>query len=311
MITAFLSHPYCQRHDMGPDHPESPLRLDAIRAQLMRSGVLQHAMQADAREATEEQLQRVHPEAHLARLEQASPQDGHASIDADTLMNSDSLQAARLAAGAVVKGVDQVFRGQADNVFCAVRPPGHHAEAQEAMGFCFYNNVAVGAAHARAVHGARRIAILDFDVHQCNGTIDIFKNDPEVMVCTSFQYPFYPWRYLDTPYPNVVHTPLPAGTESAGFRAAIERDWWPALEDFRPELILVSAGFDAHRDDPMAELCLADEDYHWITQGILDIARRHAEGRVVSVLEGGYDLAALGRSVEAHLRALLGLAYQP
>ena len=155
------------------------------------------------------------------------------------------------------------------------------------------------------------IAILDFDVHQCNGTIDIFKNDPEVMVCTSFQYPFYPWRYLDTPYPNVVHTPLPAGTESAGFRAAIERDWWPALEDFRPELILVSAGFDAHRDDPMAELCLADEDYHWITQGILDIARRHAEGRVVSVLEGGYDLAALGRSVEAHLRALLGLAYQP
>ena len=311
MITAYLTHPQCQRHDMGPEHPESPLRLDAIRAQLMRAGVLQHAMQADAREVTREQLERVHGNAYLARLDAALPEAGHAHLDADTLMNPDSLQAASFAAGAVVKGVDQVLKGKADNVFCAVRPPGHHAEADEAMGFCFYNNVAVGAAHARAAHGVQRIAILDFDVHQCNGTIDIFKNDPDTLICTSFQSPFYPWRYLDTPYPNVVHTPLPAGTQSLEFRAAIERDWWPALDRFKPELVIISAGFDAHRDDPMAELCLDDQDYHWITQGILAIARQHCEGRVVSVLEGGYDLIALGRCAEAHMRALLGLAYSP
>jgi len=309
MITSYLTHPDCHHHDMGPEHPESPLRLDAIRAQLMRSGVLQHTMQSDAKEASGDQLLRVHPQAHLTRLDATAPDCGHAAVDADTLMNPHSLTAARLAAGAAVKAVDQVFRGQADNVFCAVRPPGHHAEADDAMGFCFYNNVAVAAAHARASYAAQRIAILDFDVHQCNGTIDIFKDDPDVLICTSFQYPFYPWRYLDARHDNVINTPLAAGTASAAFRQAIERDWLPALHEFRPDLVLVSAGFDAHREDPMAELCLEDDDYYWVTQLAVDIAARYAGGKLVSVLEGGYDLKALGRSVEAHLRALLGLAY--
>lgn len=272
MITAFISHPDCDLHHMGPEHPESPLRLEAIRARLALSGLLQQTMQSEARPASEEELARVHPLGHLRALDKCLPESGIISLDGDTLMNPDSLEAARVAAGAVIRGVDQVYRGQADNVFCAVRPPGHHAEATDAMGFCFYNNVAVGAAHARARYGARRIAILDFDVHQCNGTIDIFKDDPDIQICTSFQYPFYPWRYLRSEWQNVVNTPLEAGTDSAAFRRAIEDDWLPALHAFKPELVLVSAGFDAHRDDPLAELCLEDEDYYWITRLALDIA---------------------------------------
>ncbi|MDZ7852916.1 MAG: histone deacetylase family protein [Halomonas sp.] len=309
MITAYITHPNCHLHHMGPEHPESPLRLDAIRARLMLSGVLQQTMQSDAVEATEEQLARVHPLRHLRALDKCVPEYGIVTLDSDTMMNPDSLKAAKVAAGAVVRGVDQVFRHQADNVFCAVRPPGHHAEATDAMGFCFYNNVAVGAAHAKAKYGVRKVAILDFDVHQCNGTIDIFKDDPEVLVCTSFQYPFYPWRYLRSEWNNVVNTPLHAGTDSAAFRKAIEDDWLPALHAFKPEIVLVSSGFDAHREDPMAELSLEDEDYHWITHMALEIAALYADGRLVSVLEGGYDLDSLGRSAEAHLKALLGLPF--
>ncbi len=310
MITAFISHPDCDLHHMGPEHPESPLRLEAIRTRLALSGLLQQTMQSEARPASEEELARVHPLRHLRALDKCVPATGIVTLDSDTLMNPDSLSAARVAAGAVIRGVDQVYRGQADNVFCAVRPPGHHAEATDAMGFCFYNNVAVGAAHARARHGVRRIAILDFDVHQCNGTIDIFKDDPDILICTSFQYPFYPWRYLRSEWQNVVNTPLEAGTDSAAFRKAIEDDWLPALHAFKPELVLVSAGFDAHREDPLAELCLEDEDYYWITRLALDIAALYADNRLVSVLEGGYDLDSLGRSVEAHVKALLGLPFE-
>lgn len=310
MITAYITHPDCHLHHMGPEHPESPLRLDAIRARLMRSGVLQQTMQSEAKAATEEQLLRVHPQRHLRALEKCVPETGLVSLDSDTLMNPDTLKAAKVAAGAVVRGVDQVFRQQADNVFCAVRPPGHHAEAADVMGFCFYNNIAVGAAHARARYGAQRIAILDFDVHQCNGTIDIFQGDPEVLICTSFQYPFYPWRYLRSEWQNVVNTPLPAGTGSAGFRRAIEDDWLPALHAFKPDLVLVSAGFDAHREDPLAELCLDEEDYYWVTHLALEIAALYADNRLVSVLEGGYDPDSLGRSAEAHVKALLGLPFQ-
>ena len=178
------------------------------------------------------------------------------------------------------------------------------------MGFCFYNNVAVGAAHARERYGARRIAILDFDVHQCNGTIDIFKNDPDVLICTSFQFPFYPWRYLRSEWQNVVNTPLEAGTDSTTFRQAIEDDWLPALHGFKPDLVLVSAGFDAHREDPIADLCLEDEDYYWVTRLALDIAALYADNRLVSVLEGGYNLKSLARSTEAHVKALLDLPYE-
>ncbi len=310
MITGYITHPDCQLHHMGPDHPESPLRLEAIHARLSLTGVLQQTMQSEARPATEEQLARVHPRRHLQALEKCLPASGLVGLDADTLMNPDSLRAARVAAGAVIRGVDQVFRGQADNVFCAVRPPGHHAEATDAMGFCFYNNVAVGAAHARERYGARRIAILDFDVHQGNGTVDIFRDDPEVLVCTSFQYPFYPWRYLRSEWQNVVNTPLSAGTDGAAFRRAVEADWLPALHRFKPDLVLLSAGFDAHRDDPLAELCLEEADYHWVTRLALEIAALYADGRLVSVLEGGYHLASLGRSVDAHVKALLGLPFE-
>lgn len=306
MITSYITHPHYDKHHMGPEHPESPLRLEAIRARLALAGVLQQTMQSDAKLATDEHITRVHPKRHLHSLERCTPEHGIVSLDGDTLMTPDSLNVARLAAGAVICGVNQVFRNQADNVFCAVRPPGHHAEASEAMGFCFFNNVAVGAAHARARYGAERIAILDFDVHQCNGTVDIFKGDPNVLVCSSFQFPFYPWRYLRSEWHNIVNTPLPAGTDSDGFRRAVEHDWLPALHRFKPDLVLVSAGFDAHRSDPLAEICLDEADFHWVTHLAMEIAALYANNRLVSVLEGGYDLDSLGRSAEAHIKALLG-----
>jgi acetoin utilization deacetylase AcuC-like enzyme len=188
-------------------------------------------------------------------------------------------------------------------------PPGHHAEAADAMGFCFYNNIAVGAAHAKATYGARRIAILDFDVHQCNGTIDIFKNDPDVLICTSFQYPFYPWRYLRSEWQNVVNTPLEVGTGSEEYRRVIERHWLPALHAFKPDLVMLSAGFDAHKEDPMGDICLEDEDFYWVTHLAMEIAALYADNRVVSVLEGGYNPTSLASSAEAHIKALLGLPF--
>nr|WP_298415114.1 histone deacetylase family protein [uncultured Halomonas sp.] len=310
MITSFITHPHCVLHNMGPEHPESPKRLDAILARMALEGILQQTMQSEAKPASDEQLTLVHPQRHLRSLDKCVPeQGGLTNLDNDTFMNPESLNVARLASGSVVRGIDQVFRQQADNVFCAVRPPGHHAEATEAMGFCFYNNVAVGAAHARAKYGLKRIAILDFDVHQCNGTIDIFANDPDILICTSYQYPFYPWRYLRPEASNVVCTPLDAGCDSRTFRRVIERDWLPALQAHRPELILVSAGFDAHREDPMADVCLEDEDYYWITNLAMDVARGYANHRLVSVLEGGYNPEALGRCATAHVKALLGLPY--
>ncbi|UTV88142.1 histone deacetylase family protein [Cobetia amphilecti] len=311
MITSYISHRDCGQHFMGPTHPESPLRLQAIERQLALSGVIQHVQQYSARAATLEQLARVHPMRHLQALEKCPPQAGQLlTINEDTVMCADSLVAARLAAGAVVRGVDQVMRDQADNVFCAVRPPGHHAERADAMGFCFYNNVAVGALHARQHYGVKRIAILDFDVHQGNGTVDIFKHDPDTLVCSSFQDAMYPWRYLESRWEHIHNTPLSEGSGSLAFRRAIEAQWLKKLDDFKPELILISAGFDAHREDPMAELCLEDDDYYWVTLLAMDVARRHCHGRIVSVLEGGYCLEALGRSTEAHLKALAGLPMQ-
>lgn len=309
MITAYLTHPDCSMHHMGPEHPENPQRLEAIRARLALSGLLQQTMQADAREADDAALNQVHATRHLNALNKCLPEQGIVSLDNDTFMNPDSLKAARFAAGAVIKGVDQVFKRQADNVFCAIRPPGHHAEAAEAMGFCFYNNIAVGAAYARERYGAQRIAILDFDVHQCNGTIDIFKNDPDVLICTSFQFPFYPWRYLRSEWQNVVNTPLEVGTEGPEFRHLIESQWLPALHRFKPDLVMLSAGFDAHRDDPMGDVCLADEDFYWVTHMAMEIATLYADNRLVSSLEGGYNPTSLASGVEAHLKALLGLPF--
>ncbi|WNK18869.1 histone deacetylase family protein [Halomonas piscis] len=309
MITAYITHPSCALHYMGPEHPESPKRLEAISARLALAGLLQQTMQSDAKEAGREDLARVHPGEHLQALKDVVPHQDIVMLNDDTLMNPESLKAASMAAGAALRGVDQVFRHQADNVFCAVRPPGHHAEAAATMGFCFYNNVAVAAAYARKRYSARRIAILDFDVHQCNGTIDIFKQDPNILICSSFQAPFYPWRYLEDDYHNVVNTPLEAGTRGEAFRQAIEDQWLPALHAFKPDLVLLSSGFDAHRDDPMSNIELEDEDFYWVTRLALEIATLYADGRLVSVLEGGYHLDSLASATLAHVKALLGLPF--
>lgn len=311
MITSYLTHPDVALHDMGPHHPESPMRLEAIRARLMLSGLLQQTMQSEATPASLYELERVHAPDYLSSLALQRPQSGLQELDTDTRIGPHSLDAAALAAGAAIKGVDLVCGNRADNVFCAVRPPGHHAERELAMGFCFYNNVAVAAAHAREAHGIERLAILDFDVHQGNGTLDIFHGDPAVLVCSSYQQAFYPWRYLHGEWPNVVNTPLAAGDGSRAFRHAVERDWLPALERHKPQLILLSSGFDAHRDDPLGQLALDHDDFYWITTLAMDVARRHAGGKLVSILEGGYHLKTLPLSVEAHLTALLGHPYRP
>jgi len=306
MAIAYISHPDCLKHDMGPDHPESPRRLYAINDQLVASGLEPLLHHRDAPLATREQLERVHDAAYVQSVFDKSPGEGRVFLDPDTTMNPHSLTAALRAAGAAVLGVDLVMSGEMPAAFCAVRPPGHHAEHNRAMGFCIFNNVAVGAAHALAAHGLERVAIVDFDVHHGNGTEDIFRDEPRVLLCSSFQHPFYPNSGADTVSDHIVNVPLAAGTLGLAFREAIETHWLPALEAFRPQLVMISAGFDGHHEDDMASLDLNEADYSWITRQIKALADRHCEGRIVSVLEGGYALHALGRSVAAHIKALLG-----
>lgn len=307
MQTAYITHPLCLKHEMGAYHPESPARIHAIEDQLIASGVLDHLQRHDAPEATREQLLRVHAADYVDLIESSAPQHGMVELDPDTSMNPFSYPAALRAAGAVVLGVDLVMAGRAENAFCNIRPPGHHAERGRAMGFCIFNNVAVGVAHALAHHGLKRVAIADFDVHHGNGTEDIFHDDPRVMLCSTFQHPFYPYRGADSGNDHIINVPLPAGTDGAEFRAAITQYWLPALERFQPELLMFSAGFDAHRDDEMAMLRLTETDYVWVTEQIKRIAEKYAHGRMVSALEGGYELHALGRSALAHIRVLSGL----
>ncbi len=306
MGIAYLSHPDCGAHDMGQSHPERPARLAAINDRLIASGLDAALTHYDAPLVDDAQLALAHDHAYLGALEQMSPTDGIAWVDPDTAMNPHSLQAARRAAGAVVKAVDLVLGGETKRAFCCVRPPGHHAERDRAMGFCFYNNVAVGALHALHAHGLERVAIVDFDVHHGNGTEHIVGGDDRILFCSTFQHPFYPGSGHECEDANVVNVPMVQGTGSDGFRSAVTEHWLPALNAFRPQLIMVSAGFDAHRADDMAGINLVDEDYAWISQQIVDVAERHAEGRIVSSLEGGYELQSLARSVEAHLRAMLG-----
>lgn len=307
MTTAYITHPVCEQHDMGRFHPESPQRLEAIHNRLMATTLWQFLGHFEAPEIERGQLERIHDPAYLDRLEALSPAQGLASVDPDTFMNPHSLAAARRSAGAAIMATDLVLSGDANSAFCAVRPPGHHAERGVSMGFCFYNNVACAAAHALSTHSLRRVAILDFDVHHGNGTEDIFAGDERVLMCSSFQHPFYPFTDLNQPPPNIVHTPLKAGDGGTEFRRAVQAQWVPALEEFRPEMIFVSAGFDAHAADPMAQLNLDESDYTWVTEVIMRLAAQHASGRIVSVLEGGYNLFALARSVEAHLRTLVGV----
>ena len=303
-MTVLITHPACLRHEATPGHPERPARLVAVLSHLRETGLLDDVTERQAPAVLDVDVERIHGKDHLERLRQLTPTAGLAHLDADTALGPHSLRAARVAAGAVVAGVDAVLDSQERRVFCAVRPPGHHAEESTAMGFCLLNGVAVAAAHALARSEVDRVAILDFDVHHGNGTVAAFREQPRVLVCSSFQFPHYPYRLQQVRRPNIVNTPLPAGATGAAFRRAVERDWLPALEAFRPALILVSAGFDAHAADPLGALLLDEDDFTWVTRFIVDAARRFADGRVVSVLEGGYDLDALARSAAAHIAAL-------
>jgi acetoin utilization deacetylase AcuC-like enzyme len=305
MSTAFITHPSFLKHEMGAHHPECPERLQAVYDAFDRHGLMAKVKKIEAPLASREQLSAAHDTEYVDSIFDASPEHDYAYLDPDTAMNPYSLEAAQRASGAVIRGVDMVMAGEADNAFCAVRPCGHHATHNRAMGFCIFNNVAVGAAHALQAHKLERVAILDFDVHHGNGTEDIFHDDNRVMLCSSFQHPYYPGTGANSGNDHIIPTPLAARSTGAEFRRAIDATWWPALARFEPELIIISAGFDAHADDPLAYLQLHEDDYVWVTERILEMADQFANGRVVSALEGGYNLGALGRSAAAHVTTLL------
>jgi acetoin utilization deacetylase AcuC-like enzyme len=307
MPCALITHPDCLKHEMGAHHPERPARLTAIEDQLIASGIGQYLERHDAPLASEEQLARVHPIEYVRAIHDAAPDSGTVHLDPDTAMNPHSLDAALRAAGAAVLATDLVLQSKVKTAFCSVRPPGHHACRARPMGFCIFNNVAVAARHALHAHRLERVAIIDFDVHHGNGTEDIFEGDRHVLMASTFQHPFYPYSGTEDPAPNMVNVPLPAGAGSREFREAVREAWIPALEDFKPQLVLFSAGFDAHAEDDMAMLRLGDADYGWVTEQVKAVAERHAGGRMVSMLEGGYSLSALGRSVVQHVRVLAGI----
>jgi acetoin utilization deacetylase AcuC-like enzyme len=306
MTTLLMTHKACLAHDTGDHHPESPARLQAVLDGLSGPAFskLGHR-QAPAADLAD--IARVHPKAFIDALIEAVPKRDYAAVDADTILSPGSGEAALRAASAVVAAVDAVMEGSARNAFCAVRPPGHHAEPQHPMGFCLFNNVAIGAQRARIQHKLERVAIVDFDVHHGNGTQAMFEEDPHVFFASTHQFPLYPGTGStgERGVGNVFNAPLRPGSGSAEFRQAMSGTILPALENFKPQLILVSAGFDAHRDDPLANLNLEEADYAWVTERLLEAAGRHAQGRLVSTLEGGYNLDALAASAEAHVAALL------
>lgn len=304
MSIGIITHHDCLLHDMAPGHPECPARISAIDRQIVHDGFNYEMRFLDAPKATRAQLMRVHDTDYIDEIFRLSPDRGSVALDPDTSMTSFTLNAALRAAGAVVEAVDLIHEGELSRAFCLVRPPGHHAEHNRAMGFCIFNNIAVGVAHARNL-GVGRIAIADFDVHHGNGTEDIVQGMGDVLLLSSFQHPFYPHTGTDSRLANVVNVPLEAGTDGAGFRSAIEQYWLPALETFSPEWLFISAGFDAHQSDPLGGLQLTEEDYAWVTRQLCRVAVDYGEGRIVSSLEGGYHLEALGRSVCAHLDAMI------
>ena len=306
MAIAYISHQECQKHDMGHHHPEQPARLSAINDRLIATGLDMILHQYDAPLANRDLLEAAHDASYIDAVYAAAPAEGIVWLDGDTAMNSHSLNAALRSAGAVALGVDLVMEGRAKHVFCGVRPPGHHAERHRAMGFCFFNNIAIGAYHALNKYGLERVAIVDFDVHHGNGTEDIVTGDERILFCSTFQHPFYPHSGYDSTASNIVNSPLPSGADGRVFRETVEAHWLPRLKDFEPQLILVSAGFDAHQADDMAGLNLVDTDYAWVTRRLCEQAERSGNGHIVSSLEGGYELHALARSVEAHLKAFLG-----
>jgi len=311
--TGFFTHPSCRKHEMGAGHPECPQRLDAIHDWLLATGVLDALEQLQAPSAPLADLELAHSRMHIASLrgltdglrdEMKAGGPSHVQIDPDTSLNVHTWDAALHAAGAALAATDAVMAGELANAFCAVRPPGHHACREKAMGFCFFNNVAVAARYALERHGLDRVAIIDFDVHHGNGTEDIVAGDARILMVSFFQHPFYPYGGAHSSAPNLLNVPLPAYSKGDAVRAVVERDWLPRLEAFAPQMVFISAGFDAHRDDELGQMALVESDYAWITQRIKGVAQRHANGRIVSCLEGGYQLDALARSVEAHVRVL-------
>lgn len=305
MTIAYISHPDCLLHNPGKDHPDQPRRLYAIQDQLIRAGLEFVLIPHEAPLVDVKDLERAHSPAYVADIMRRAPENGTLQLDDDTFMMPHTLDAARRAAGAVVYGVNQVVESSG-SAFCAVRPPGHHAGRDYAMGFCYFNNIAVGAMYALEAMGLARVAIVDFDAHHGNGTEEIFQHDSRVLFCSSFQSPFYPFTEHETQSEHVINTPLPAGSGGEQFREQVESHWMPALHRFRPQLLMISAGFDGHADDDMAQLNLLDSDYAWISSRLKEVADRYAQGRIVSSLEGGYNLGALGRCVATHLNRLLG-----
>lgn len=301
---AFISHPDCLKHEMGSHHPECPERLSAIHDHMLMKGLLDDFEQLEAPLASEEQLERVHSALHVREIFAATPSSGYVMLDPDTCLNPHTLSAALRAAGAAVLATDLVLQSQVPSAFCAIRPPGHHATRDQAMGFCFFNNVAVGIRHALDSHGLERVALVDFDVHHGNGSEDIFYSDERVLMCSTFELDLYPFCSESPRGPNMVNIGLNKRSGSTAFRQAVQQYWLPALHRFKPQLLFISAGFDAHREDDLGNLALTEHDYEWVTQQLRDVALQYCEGRIVSCLEGGYALSALARSVAAHCRVL-------
>jgi len=307
MATLLVTHQDCVKHEISPNHPECPERIGVILDQLKKQDLYDHCLHADAPVADREVLSLAHDLAHIENIFVSAPDTGSVELDADTAMNQHTLTAALRAVGAAITATDAVMLKKANNAFCLTRPPGHHAEIDKAMGFCFFGNVTIAARHAIKTYGLERVAILDFDVHHGNGTEDIVEGDENILFCSSFQHPLYPGGYRENIPNQRVNVPLPDGCQGAEFKEAITASWMPALESFKPELIIVSAGFDAHDEDPLAGLRLVDADFVWITRQIMDVANRYADGRIVSMLEGGYALPALSRAASAHVKVLMGL----
>jgi acetoin utilization deacetylase AcuC-like enzyme len=301
MAFGLISHSDCVRHPVPIQHPEKPARITVIQDQLIAQGLDVLMPYTEAPFATPEQLERVHSANHLKHMFSLAESDEEHWLDQDTCFTSETLAAARRAAGACVKAVDLVMESQVRHQFCLVRPPGHHADRDHASGFCIFNNIAVGAAHALEAHGLERIAITDFDVHHGNGTESIFRDDPRVLFCSVFQHPFYPDIPFESSNDHIVNVPLPAYTSGPQFREAISNQWLPALEAFRPQLILVSAGFDGHTSDDMSQFMLVNEDFAWLGEQLTRIAETHADNRLIATLEGGYNLDTLAGSVLAFL----------
>ena len=311
MSTAYFSHPDCRAHAMARSHPESPQRLVAIDEQLQACGLGAVLVRREAPLVDMAHVLRAHDAGHVERLQDtlqplAASGRSHA-IDADTMAGPGTWTAMRRAAGAAIAATDAVMAGEVRNAFCAVRPPGHHATRDAVMGFCFFNNVAIAAHHALTTHGLQRVAIVDFDVHHGNGTEDIIAGDERILMVSYFQHPLYPNSGAEPLGTNMLNLPVAAHTDGAALRALIEAEWLPRLDAFAPQMLFISAGFDAHREDPLGQLGLVEADYAWITRRLMDVAERHAQGRIVSCLEGGYHLSALARSVAAHLGALAGV----